>query len=81
MCVFLATIIQPSIIFKQLKVEGFIVHRWLDRWNEGITQLKKWIDDDKLKYFETVTEGFENMPTAFIDMLRGKNTGKAVVKA
>lgn len=76
-----AAIVQPNIIFKQLKMEGFIVYRWLDRWNEGILQLKNWIDEGKLKYFETVTDGFENMPTAFIDMLRGKNTGKAVVKA
>ena len=35
----------------------------------------------KLKYHETVSEGFENIMTAFIGMLRGENLGKAVVKA
>ena len=35
----------------------------------------------KLQYRETVTEGFENIVTAFIGMLRGENMGKAVVKA
>jgi prostaglandin reductase 1 len=35
----------------------------------------------KLVYHETVTEGFENMVTAFTGMLRGENVGKAVVKA
>jgi len=30
---------------------------------------------------ETCTDGFENMPKAFIDMLQGGNTGKAIVKA
>jgi NADPH-dependent curcumin reductase CurA len=35
----------------------------------------------KLIYRETVTEGFENIVTAFIGMLRGENVGKAVVKA
>lgn len=68
-------------MFKQLKIEGFVVYRWLDRWLEGLTQLQKWIEEGKLKYHETITDGFENMPQAFIDMLRGKNTGKAVVKA
>lgn len=35
----------------------------------------------QLKYKETVTNGFENMPKAFIGMLKGENTGKAVVQA
>lgn len=35
----------------------------------------------KLKYRETITDGFLKMPEAFIGMLRGDNTGKAVVKA
>ncbi|KAJ6640785.1 Prostaglandin reductase 1 [Pseudolycoriella hygida] len=66
---------------KNLRMEGFLVNRWLgDRWFEGITQIKQWLDDDKIKYKETVTKGFENMPQAFIDMLRGKNFGKAIVK-
>lgn len=61
-------------------MEGFIVSRWLDRWQEGIQQNIKWIKKGELKYFETVTEGFENMFQAFTDMLQGKNFGKAIVK-
>lgn len=74
-------ILQPNFVFKQLKMEGFIVTRWGDRWMEGITEVLKWIKEGKVKYHETVTEGFENMPTALIEMLRGANTGKAVVKS
>lgn len=69
-----------AILQKQLRVEGFLVHRWNDRWMEGVSQLLQWVKDGKIKYKETVTEGFENMPKAFIDMLKGGNTGKAVVK-
>lgn len=61
-------------------MEGFLVNRWSDRWLEGVNQLLKWINEGKLKYHETVTEGFENMPQAFIGMLKGDSTGKAVVK-
>lgn len=47
---------------------------------EGILQNLEWIKQGKLKYKETVTEGFENMFNAFVDMLQGGNVGKAVVK-
>lgn len=74
-------ILQPIVVTNQLRMEGFIVHRWANRWMEGITEILKWIQEGKIKYHETVTEGFENTPTAFIEMLRGSNTGKAVVRA
>ncbi|XP_058443867.1 prostaglandin reductase 1-like [Malaya genurostris] len=67
-------------VYKQLKMEGFTVWRWTDRWTEGIAANLKWIQEGKLKWQETVTEGFENTPAALIDMLKGGNTGKAVVK-
>jgi prostaglandin reductase 1 len=72
--------VQTLFVFKQLKMEGFLVWRYTDRWMEGIDAVAKWIQDGKVKYHETVTEGFENTPQAFIDMLRGKNFGKAIVK-
>lgn len=71
---------QTIFVFKQLKMQGLIVWAWNNRWMEGITVMLKWIDDGKIKYQETVTEGFENTPQAFMDMLNGKNFGKAVVK-
>nr|CAH7763144.1 unnamed protein product [Callosobruchus chinensis] len=75
-----ATLVQYPITMNQLRMEGFIVHRWLDRWFEGIEQNRKWIREGKLKYRETVTHGFENMFNAFADMLKGANIGKALVK-
>lgn len=61
-------------------MEGFLVFRWLERYQEGLEQLHQWIKEDKLKYKETVTEGFDNMFDAFVSMLEGGNVGKAVVK-
>lgn len=72
--------VQTMFVFKQLKMQGFLVWRWSDRWMEGITEIAKWVQEGKLKYNETITEGFENTPQAFIEMLRGKNYGKAIVK-
>ena len=39
-----------------------------------------WVKSGELTYRQTVTEGIENMPAAFIDMLKGGNIGKAVVQ-
>jgi len=47
---------------------------------EGIEQNLEWIKEGKLKYKETVTDGFVNIFKAFVDMLQGGNIGKAVVK-
>ncbi|KAJ8302315.1 hypothetical protein KUTeg_021302, partial [Tegillarca granosa] len=69
-----------NILGKQLKVEGFIVLRWLPRWSEGQAEMSKWIKEGKIKYRETVTEGIENMPDAFIGLFEGSNTGKAIIK-
>ena len=70
-----------QILVKQLKVEGFIVTRFQDRWPQGIAQMARWIQEGKLRYREDIVEGFENTPRAFIEMLEGKNTGKMLVKA
>ncbi|CAG9133420.1 unnamed protein product [Plutella xylostella] len=75
-----ASILQPSIVFKQLKLEGFIVSRWFDRWHEAFAEIVQWIHEGKLVVREHVTEGFDNIYDAFIGMLAGENTGKAVVK-
>lgn len=72
---------QIAINLYQLEVIGFVVHRWVDRWMEGIDQMLQWVQEGKIKYHETITLGFEKTPKAFIEMLQGKSTGKAVVKA
>lgn len=71
---------QKFFVWQQLKMEGFSTWRWADQWIEGINEIAQLIHEGKIKYYETITLGFENTPKAFIAMLRGKNTGKAVVK-
>ncbi|XP_018057645.1 PREDICTED: putative NADP-dependent oxidoreductase YfmJ, partial [Atta colombica] len=75
------TILQPILSKHELRMEGFFVTHWMNRWNESIMQNLQWLREGKLRYRETVTKGFENMFEAFIGMLRGKNIGKAIVQA
>ncbi|KAM4809395.1 prostaglandin reductase 1-like isoform 2-T2 [Rhinophrynus dorsalis] len=72
--------IQPYILFKQLRIEGFMETRWQDRFPEVQKQLLEWVTQGKLKYHEHITNGFENMPAGFIGLLKGENIGKAIIK-
>ncbi|KAM8961915.1 prostaglandin reductase 1-like [Pelodytes ibericus] len=69
------------LIFKELRMEGFTVQRWLNRYVEGLEKLMQWVLEGKLKYHEHITKGFDNMPSAFIGMLKGDNIGKAIITA
>jgi hypothetical protein len=70
-----------QIVTRQLRVEGFIVTRFVPRFAEGIAPMAAWLKEGKLKYREDVMEGFENIPGAFIAMLQGRNIGKMLVRA
>ncbi|XP_061186650.1 prostaglandin reductase 1-like [Saccostrea echinata] len=69
-----------AILKSQLKVEGFIVLRWYQRWQEGEKAMLQWIKEGKMKYKEHITEGFEKMPEAFMGLFEGSNFGKAIIK-
>ncbi|XP_012687903.2 prostaglandin reductase 1 [Clupea harengus] len=70
-----------TMIMNQIRMEGFLVGRWEHKNKESLRRLLVWKQEGKLKCPEHVTSGFENMPAAFMGMLRGENLGKAVVKA
>uniref|UniRef100_A0A672FML8 Prostaglandin reductase 1 n=1 Tax=Salarias fasciatus TaxID=181472 RepID=A0A672FML8_SALFA len=70
---------QFNMNMKQLKMEGFMQSRWEYKHQESLKRLMAWVREGKIKYRETVTKGFENMPAAFMGMLRGENIGKAVI--
>src|SRR5690606_38379480 len=69
-----------QIVQKRLTIRGFIVGDHVDRWGEAVRDLARWLGDGSLSYRETVVDGLENAPEAFISMLRGANIGKMVVR-
>jgi NADPH:quinone reductase len=71
---------QPLLLIKSALMRGFIVIDYAPRFAEGITQLGKWLAEGKLKYAETISEGFENAPRAFLGLFTGENLGKQLVK-
>lgn len=70
------------IIYQQIRMEGFIVNRWQgDVRQKALKDLLKWVSEGKIQYNEYIVKGFDNMPAAFMGMLKGDNLGKTIVKA
>jgi len=69
-----------TVVSKSLKLQGFIVTDWAPEFAAGTAKLVGWVREGKLKVTETVREGFENLPSAFVGLLAGENQGKMVVK-
>ncbi|WP_225036433.1 NADP-dependent oxidoreductase [Winogradskyella sp. SM1960] len=72
--------VQPFLVKNSALMQGFIVSNYTDKFPEAIEQLSNWLAQDKLTYSETIVEGFDNIPQAFIDLFDGKNKGKMVVE-
>jgi len=71
---------QPFLLVTSSSMKGFIVTDYTTRFKEGMRQLVEWFIEGKLKYKETIVEGFENTPRAFIGLFSGENLGKQIVK-
>ena len=69
-----------NLIVRQARAEGFLVFQFADRYAEGRRQIAQWLREGKVKYRETIVDGLENAPRAFIGLFRGENIGKMLVR-
>jgi NADPH-dependent curcumin reductase CurA len=65
---------------RKLNMRGFIISDHFDRLPDFLRDMGPWVRDGKVRYRETVVEGIENAPQAFMGLLRGENLGKMLVK-
>lgn len=72
--------VQPYLIKTSTLMQGFTVGNYSTRFREGAEQLAVWLSEGKLKYEETITEGFDNTIDSFLDLFKGANLGKSLVK-
>ena len=71
----------PSLILtSRLRVEGFIVSEHMEVWPAALAELGTLVASGRLKYRETIAEGLESAPEAFLGLLKGRNFGKQLVK-
>ncbi|MEM7494277.1 MAG: NADP-dependent oxidoreductase [Pseudomonadota bacterium] len=69
-----------QIVGKQLQLKGFIVSTHADMQPAFLADMAKWIGSGQMKFEETVMEGVENAPAAFMGLFSGQNKGKMLVK-
>ena len=69
-----------SILTHRLRMEGFVVTDHTDVWSHALKELASYVAQGKIKYRETIAEGIESAPRAFIGLLKGENLGKQLVK-
>lgn len=72
--------VQGYLIKTSSLMQGFTVGNYSSRFGEGAKELATWLKEGKLKYEETITEGFDHTIDAFLDLFKGANLGKAIVK-
>jgi NADPH-dependent curcumin reductase CurA len=68
------------LLINRVMLKGFIVSDYMARQGEALADLMAWVREGRIKYRETVAEGLEQAPQAFIGMLKGANLGKQLVK-
>ncbi|WP_123536820.1 NADP-dependent oxidoreductase [Halosimplex salinum] len=69
-----------QLVVSRARVEGFLVGDFAPRFETATERLAEWVASGEIEYRETVTEGLENAPDAFLGLFEGENIGKQLVK-
>ena len=68
------------LLTNRMRLEGFIVSEHMEWWPEALQELGSLVAGGQLKYRETIAEGIDSAPEAFIGLLQGRNFGKQLVR-
>jgi NADPH-dependent curcumin reductase CurA len=72
--------LQPMLLTRSVLMQGFIVGNFSADFPKAKKQLNTWVKEGKIKFTETIENGFSNLPKALIGLFSGENTGKMIVK-
>ncbi len=68
-----------NMIYKRVRMEGFVATDFAHLNAAFVSDMTGWLKAGKIKYEETVLNGFERAPEALIGLFEGKNTGKMLI--
>jgi NADPH-dependent curcumin reductase CurA len=69
-----------EMIYKFITMKGFVVSAFTQQQPQFLKDMSSWIKSGEMKYHETISEGIENAPSAFMGLFSGSNNGKMLVK-
>jgi len=69
-----------QLLVMRVKLQGFIVSDHVTAWPGALAELGQGVATGRIKYRETIAQGLEAAPAAFIGLLAGRNFGKQLVK-
>jgi NADPH-dependent curcumin reductase len=69
-----------TLLITRSKIEGFIISDHRTLWPQALSELAGHVADKRIRYRETIAQGLEKAPEALIDVLKGRNFGKQLVK-
>ena len=69
-----------QVIAKRLTLRGFTVNEHLNKAEEFNPRFAEWLRTDKIRYRETIINGIDNAPDAFVDLLNGRYAGRVLVR-
>jgi NADPH-dependent curcumin reductase CurA len=68
------------LVGKSARMEGFLTANHMDLMPEFIANMERWIESGAVKYRDTIHDGIEQLPTAFLSLFTGENFGKPLVR-
>jgi hypothetical protein len=68
------------LLTNRMRLEGFIVSEHMDVWPQALGELGQLVGSGKFRPRESVAQGIESAPEAFLGLLKGRNFGKQLVK-
>ncbi|MCL4745182.1 MAG: NADP-dependent oxidoreductase [Burkholderiaceae bacterium] len=69
-----------SVLVNRLKVQGFVISEHLEIWPQALAELAALVASGEMKHRESISEGIESAPQAFLGLLKGHNFGKQLVR-
>lgn len=72
--------VNRQLLINRARIQGFLILDHFDRYDEIIARLSGWYREGRFSYREDVTEGLDNAPGALVRLLKGENSGKALVR-
>lgn len=69
-----------ELVRQRATLTGFIISEHLEHWPGAFAEIAGWIQEGKVKYRESIEDGLEQAPRAFMGMLSGRNLGKQLVR-